>query len=119
MKKIVSTFFVCLLLVGCVFAFTACGATISGEYKAAFSVTTYKFSFNKVTITVDNIIGEDTVIEGKYSIEKDEEDNRTITFTFESTEKDADDYSGTFTFKEGEEEGKKYIQIGPIKYYKQ
>lgn len=119
MKRIVSAFVVCLLLVSCVFAFTACGAMISGEYKDALNVTTYKFSGNKVTITVDNIIGEDTVLEGKYSIEKDEEDNRTITFTFESTEEDADDYSGTFSFKEGEEEGKKYIQIGLFKYYKQ
>lgn len=119
MKRIVSTFVVCLLLISCVFAFTACGAMISGEYKDAWSVTTYKFSFNKVTITIDNMIGDDTVIEGKYSIEKDEDGNRKITFTFESTEEDAKNYSGTFDFKEGEEEGKKYIQIGVIKYYKQ
>lgn len=108
MKRIISMFVVCLLLVGCAFAFTACGAMISGEYKDALSVTTYKFSFNKVTITIDNIIGEDTVIEGKYSIEKDEDGDRNITFTFESTEEDAKNYSGTFAFKEGEEEGKIY-----------
>ena len=117
MKKVISTILVCALLLTAVFALAGC-KTISGEYQDALSITTYKFSGSKVTITIDNIIGEDTVIEGKYSIEKNEEDQWEITFTFEG-EEDGDDYAGTFSFAEGEtEEGDKYIQIGLVKYFK-
>ena len=117
MKKILSTVVVCVLLLSCVLAFAGC-KTISGEYTDALSITTYKFSGSKVTITIDNIIGEDTVIEGKYSIDKNEEGDFEITFTFEG-EDDGEEYAGTFSFSEGKEEnGTKYIKIAGIKYTK-
>ena len=117
MKRLISTLLVCVLLVSCVFTLASCGATLSGEYKDALSVTTYKFSGSKVTLTIDNLIGEDSVFEGTYSIEGKDDDKK-ITITFEDKD-GADKYSGTHDFSEGEEDGKEYIKIGIIKYYKQ
>ena len=116
MKKIVSLVLVSVMLVGMLFALTACGKTLSGTYTDALSVTSYSFSGKKVTITVDNIIGEDTVIEGVYEI-TEEEDGKFITFTFEG-EEDGDDYEGKFAFSEGTEDGEDYIKIGIFKYTK-
>ncbi len=113
MKKIVSALLVCVLLVGCVFALASCGKTLSGEYKEVVTGNiVYKFSGSKYTMTVDNIIGDDTVVEGTYEIN---EDDGKITFT---TEVDGEKKSTTENFSSGEEDGVKYIKIGIAKYNK-
>lgn len=116
MKRIISTLLVCVLLVGCVFALASCGKKLSGKYQDALKVTTYEFKGSKVTITVDNVIGDDTVIEGKYEITTNDDDETVIVFTFE--DEDAKEYSGEFKFFEGEEDGKEYIKLGILKYTK-
>ena len=116
MKRILSIVLVVVILAASLFALVSCGKTISGTYADALNLTSYEFKGNKVAITIDNIIGEDTVIEGKYEINKNEEDKYEITFTFEGDE--TEEYSGTFAFAEGEENGKDYIKIGPVKYTK-
>ncbi len=110
MKKIISTILVCVLLIGTLFTLASCGKSISGEYKDALTGNvTYEFGmFGKFTKTVDNIIGDDTVTEGKYEIN---DDGDKITFTF-------DDESETHSFATGEENGVEYIKIGLFKYEK-
>ena len=110
MKKIVSTILVCVLLVGSLFTLASCGNTISGEYKDAITGNvSYEFGmFGKVTKTVDNIVGDDTVTEGKYEI-NDVGDRITLTFGDDTTD---------YAFAIGEENGVKYIKIGLFKYEK-
>lgn len=120
MKKIISAVLVCVLLACTLFALASCGKTLSGEYQDALKLTTLKFSGSNVTITVDNVIGDDTVLEGKYAITEDEENEGKyiITFTFDD-EEDADDWDTPMSFSEGEEDGKKYIKLGGLlTYYK-
>lgn len=118
MKRIVSAILVCVLLVSSMFMLTSCGKSLSGEYKDDLTNNvTYKFgAFGKVTLSIDSIIGEDKVYEGKYEIEG-EDDDLEITFTFE--DEDANKvYGGTSDFAQGEENGKKYIKIGFLTYSK-
>ena len=113
MKRILSALLVCVLLVGCVFALASCGKTLSGEYKESLTGNVvYKFSGSKYTMTVDNIIGDDTVVEGKYEI--NEEDGK-ITFTYEA---DGEEKTSTENFSSGEEDGVEYIKIGMLRYNK-
>lgn len=113
MKKLITTLTAGLLCVCMMFALTGC-KTISGTYSDAAGVTTYEFKGSKVEITVA-LLGT-TTFEGKYEIGEDENGNANITFTFEDAE--AEEYSGTFSFSKGEEDGKKYIKIGILTYYK-
>ena len=110
MKKIISTILVCVLLVGSIFTLASCGKTLTGEYKDALtSNITYEFGmFGKVTKTVDNIIGDDDVVEGKY---KFNDDGTKITMTF-------DDEAETYDFSSGEEDGVEYIKLDGWKYNK-
>ena len=113
MKKVISTVLLCVLLVTSVFALASCNM-VTGEYEAEVLGTeiTYEFgAFGKVTITVDPIIGDESVWEGKYEL-NDEGDE--ITFTFE--DEDAEEYSGTQSFAQGEENGTKYVKIGLVTY---
>lgn len=112
MKRIISTLLVCVLLVGCVFSLAACGKKLSGTYKDPTGNVSYKFSGSKVTKTTDNIIGDDTVVEGKYSIEETEDGKFEITIEFEGED------AYTVPFSEGEENGEKYIWMGLVKYTK-
>ena len=109
MKRIISTLLVCVLLLGCVFSLASCDKIVMGTYEldAIVGSKTYEFGLTKVSITYE-VLGQDTTIEGKYSIDGDE-----ITFTFEDEDK-AKDYAGTFSFEKGED----YIKIGGIKYTK-
>ena len=108
MKKIISLVLVCVLLLGTVFSLASCSKMLVGEYKDALTGNvTYEFGlFGKVTKTVDNIIGDDTVTEGKYEIN---DDANKITLTF-------NDEANTYDFATGEENGVKYIKIGLLKY---
>ena len=119
MKKALSLILVCVLLVGCVFTLASCGKMLSGEYKSAITGNIiYSFSMNKVTVTIDNIIGDDTVYEGTYEIKKNEEGvYNVITFTFDN--EDAQKlYGGNHNFAEGTESGQDYIRIGVLTYNK-
>ena len=118
MKKIFSTLLSCILVIGCVFSLASCVLAvgpltmISGTYEAdlAIAEVEYEFApFGGVTLTVDPILGDDSIYEGKYKVEDGE-----ITLTFEDD--DADMYEGTFEFSEGEEDGVKYIKMGIVKY---
>ena len=111
MKKIISTILVCVLLVGSVFTLASCGKSLTGEYKEALTGNIiYEFGmFGKVTKTVDNIIGDDDVFEGKY---KFNDDGTKITMTF-------DDEAETYSFSSGtDEDGKDYIKLDGWKYNK-
>ena len=119
MKKIISAILVCVLLVGCMFTLASCGKKVAkGTYKDALNVTSYTFKGNKVTLTIDNIVGEDTVLEGKYEINKNDDGELEITFEFEGDDDDAEKNSTTVSYSEGEEDGKKYIKLGGFKYTK-
>ena len=109
MKRIVSLVLVCVLLVGSIFSLASCGKMLTGKYEADLLVSevTYEFGlFGKVTMTVDPIIGDNTVEEGKYEFNKDGTEI-TLTFGEEST---------TCEFSSGEEDGVKYIKLDGIKY---
>ena len=116
MKKIISTILVCVLLVSSLLALTSCGKTLTGKYEANLiaAEVTYEFgAFGKVTCTVDPIIGDEKVYEGKYEF-NDAGDKITLTFDSE----DADEYEGMHDFSSGEEDGQEYIKLGLVKYEK-
>lgn len=109
MKRIVSLVLVCVLLVGSIFSLASCGKMLTGKYEADLVVSevTYEFGlFGKVTKTVDPILGDNTVEEGKYEFNKDGTEI-TLTFGEEST---------TCEFSSGEEDGVKYIKLDGIKF---
>jgi hypothetical protein len=110
MKKIVSAILVCVLLVGTLFTLASCGKSLSGTYKDSLTGNiTYEFgAFGKVTKTVDNIIGDDTVTEGKYEI-NDAGDKIILTFN---------DEVNTHNFSTGSENDVEYIKIDLFKYEK-
>ena len=120
MKKIISTILMCALLVGCVFTFASCGNVLMGEYEldAGLVEVTYKFGLSKVTITYEDLLGNEKTEEGKYKIAKNDDGETEITFTFEN-EEETKDYSGTFSFEKGKEGDDKFIKIGGVKYTKE
>ena len=116
MKKIVSAVLVCMLLVSSIFVLASCGKSLSGKYELdlAISETTYEFgAFGKVTKTVDPVMGDDVVTEGKYKF-NDAGDKITLTFENE----DGVEESTTYDFSSGEEDGVKYIKLDGLKYEK-
>ena len=69
MKKTLSAILACVLLIGCLFTLASCGKSLSGTYEIDLGVSeiTYEFgAFGKVTRTVDPLVGDETVEEGKY-----------------------------------------------------
>ena len=116
MKKIISTILALVLLVGSLMMLTSCGKMITGKYEAnlVFAEVTYEFGmFGSVSCTVDPIVGDELVYEGKYSF-NDAGDK--ITITLESD--DADKYAGEYAFSSGEEDGVAYIKLNLVKYEK-
>ncbi len=118
MKKTLSLILACVLIVGALLALTSCAKQLSGTYEldAVVASKSYKFSGNKVTITVSAVAGDDIVYSGTYEIAEDEDGDQTITFTFSTDKEGADEYSGTVSFSEAEDGS--YIKIGGIKYKK-
>ncbi len=108
MKKIVSSVLVCVLLLSTVFVLASCSQILMGEYESSLGIS-YEFSGNKVTRKWEIPVIGTTTREGTYSIEDGK-----ITFTFD----DDKENSGTYDFSEGEEDGKSYIKISGITYYK-
>ena len=118
MKKIISVFVACLLLIGCACTLASCGKTLSGEYEADLLLVEVNYSFKssgKVTVTLDFPLVDDVVVEGTYKF-NDEGDQ--ITITLDSENEDAEKYAGTMTFAEGVEDGDAYIKLNGVKYEK-
>lgn len=119
MKKILSVFLACVLLVGCICTLASCGKSLSGAYEAEVELfgqsasTTYDFSGKKVEIiTKTKLLGSinTETVKGTYEIaEADGELEITIT-----TEKDGEEVSNTYTLEEGDG----YIKIAGIQYNK-
>ncbi len=110
MKNVVKVISIALALVTLVCVFASCGTKLSGKYSAeAFGTgVSYEFKGSKVTVSF-KLLGQSESIEGTYKIKDDK-----ITFTFDSDNEDAKNYSGTFGFEKGED----YIKIEGIKYTK-
>ena len=113
MKKIISTALMFVILVGSVFALASC-ALLSGTYKDTISGTT-TLEFSGDTVRITTALGQ---YEAKYEI-KDEDGEKTISFTYEDTAKESIQFRGTQAFSEGTEDGVSYIKIGGFKYEKQ
>ena len=116
MKKILSVLLVFAVFACAMLTLAACAETISGTYVDTLKVTTLDFSGNKVTITVDNIIGDDTVIQGTYEITEKDNGEKEITFKFDSSNLDTKVWETPMFFSSGEENGKKFVKIGIAKY---
>lgn len=117
MKKTISVVLACVLLVCTLLTLTSCGKMLSGKYEADLSVLgtyTYEFGvFGNVTKTVDPVIGDNIVSEGKYEI-NDAGDK--ITFTFENA--DGVEESETVSFATVIKNDVEYLEIGGVKYTK-
>ncbi|MBO5415564.1 MAG: hypothetical protein J6A83_02905 [Clostridia bacterium] len=121
MKKSVKVLALVMVALMLCMSFASCAKKLSGEYvndatiAGSGIVTTYEFSGNKVTLTVETkalgvVVEEGTASrEGTYSIGEDK-----ITFEFEGDDTVAKEYSKTLDFEEGED----YIKIGIVKFDK-
>ena len=121
MKKITSLVLVCVLLAGCVFALSGCVLAlgpmtfISGEYEADLAIAEYDVEFSPlggITLTVDPIIGDTSVYEGKYKVNND---TKEITLTWDGDTPTLFD-NGTIDFSSGEEDGVEYVKLGAVKF---
>ena len=117
MKKTVSMILVCALLVCTMLSLVSCGKVLNGKYSADLSVLgTYTYEFDmlgNVTLTVDPILGDNVISEGKYEIN---EDGDKITFTFENEDGEVD--SKTVSFATVVENDVEYLKIDGVKYTK-
>ena len=124
MKKVVRILALTLVAVTLCAALASC-SKISGKYSAelnlgvAKSKVTYDFGiFGKVKVTVTGeavLVGSSTTTyEGKYKITKNDDDTKTITFTFE--DEDANTYKGDHSFAVDKENDA--IKIDGISYTK-
>ena len=121
MKKTLRIIAIAMVAVMLCLSLASCGKKISGKYEAEIDVllasytATYDFSGSKVEITKKTTVFgsvNTNTIEGKYEIAELDDGSMEITITLESD--DDDIKSGTFTFEEGEG----YIKIGGIQYNK-
>ena len=103
-----------LVMVGVVLA--SCGGP-SGTYGDASGLVgvEYKFSGSKVSVTF-GVVGFTKTVDGKFSMGKDSDGNKTITFTFEGS--DASKYEGTHSYSSGKDDSGEYIKIDGIALYK-
>ena len=122
MKKITSLILVCVMLVGCVFAFASCAMRF-GKYESELNIgiasykVTLEFSFNNIKVTqkAKALGSSDTnVYEGSFNITGEGEDME-ISFEFEE---DCPVFSAdSYEFEEGEDDDGKFVRIGVTKYY--
>ena len=121
MKNMTKVLALVLVLSMACMIFASCGKTISGTYQldvrvvGSGAVTTYKFSGNKYTCTVETYVlsslTSTDVTEGTYEITETESGGYQISFT----EKDAESASTPVAFEEGENT----IKIGLLTFTKQ
>ena len=119
MKKLIRILAVLLIIAMLTITLVSCSKTVMGKYSNNIGgiETTYEFGlFGKVTKTtfIPGILsdGETVVKEGKYKIEKLDDNSFEITLTFDG------EGSETSSFSRGEENGEKYIKIGLLEYTK-
>ena len=125
MKKSVRIFSLVLAVVMLCLSLVSCdlfGKKLSGTYQAEIGLgglagytATYEFKGSKVEITKKaTLLGatETSVLNGTYEITEAEDGTMEITITLDSEDEDVK--SGTFTFEEGED----YIKIGIVEYTK-
>lgn len=116
MKKITKVLALVLALSMLCIVFASCGTTLSGTYTkdGLLADTTYKFSGDKVTLSVGSVS-----LNGTYEITKNDDGNQVITFEFE----DSDLLSTIVSFGNGAEvpfeKTDDGIKIGGIEYKKQ
>ena len=119
MKKVVSVLAIAMLTVMLCMSLTACGA-LAGTYTASGLLGDSSYTFSGNNCTYEWKAGGITYTSKMtYTVGKDENGNKTITFTkVESADGDTTKYDTAYSLKEGTEEGKQYIEIGGTKYYK-
>ena len=117
MKKIISLALVCLMLTCTMLTLASRG--LSGTYKSGtISIT---FSDKKATIVEEVTVLGATIsktYEAEYTITEDDDGSKTITFTYADDAEKHLALKGDKSFVSGEENGKKYVRIGLITYYK-
>lgn len=131
MKKILSAILVCVLLCGTLFTLASCGNSLSGTYASdeidigvAKSKVTLKFGLASVTIEsmTENIVtgAKTTTYKASYKIAKNDEGERTITFTYaaDSNEFDLFPDGNTFKFDEATTDDGEQIKIGVYTFTK-
>ena len=119
MKKVVSVIAIAMLTVMLCMSLTACGA-LSGTYTASglLGDSTYTFSGNNCTYEY-KVGGLTYTSKSTYTVGKDENGNKTITFTkVEGNENDTTKYDTAYSLNEGKDDKGTYIEIGGVKYYK-
>ena len=117
MKKIISLALVCLMLTCTMLTLASCG--LSGTYESG--TTSITFSGKKVTIVDEVTLLGATIsktYEAEYSMSENDDGSKTITFTYADGADKHLSLNGEKTFVSGEENGKKYVRIGLITYYK-
>lgn len=117
MKKIISLALVCLMLTCTMLTLASCG--LSGTYES--DTTSITFSGKKVTIVDEVTVLGATIsktYEAEYSITENDDGSKTITFTYADDAEKHLSLKGDKSFVSGEENGKKYVRIGLITYYK-
>ena len=121
MKKSIRIMAVVMALLMVTFVFASCGKTLKGTYEAEIDLAllkytaTYEFSGSKVEISKKTtVLGSVNTVtfEGTYEIIENDDGSMEITISLES--EDDQIKSGTYTFEEGED----YIKIGGIQYTK-
>ena len=115
-KNLIRVICVALVLATLCVVLASCGGP-SGTYGDASGLAgvEYKFSGSKVSVTF-GVLGFTKTVDGKFSMGKDSDGNRTITFTFEG--EDAARYEGTQSFSSGKDDSGEYIKIGGVTLYK-
>lgn len=109
---------VCTMLV-------SCGGP-SGEYGS--DDYTIKFSGSKITVSWKGLT-QSYEMTGKFEIGKDDDGNKTITFTMDEVEGESilgdiayagakKIFDGTKSYNKGKDDDGNYIEIGGIKFYK-
>ncbi|MBQ7173645.1 MAG: hypothetical protein IJR88_05980 [Clostridia bacterium] len=104
-----------VVLLGAVLA--ACSGRPSGTYGSNdYNLT---FSGSKVTFTV-KMLGLTTSVSGTYTMGKDENGKKTITFDFSKDENASilSLFNGTQSYNQGSDDNGSFIEIGGVRYYK-
>ena len=115
-KNLIRVICLVLVIVTVCAALVSCGGP-SGTYGDASGLAgvEYKFSGSKVSVTF-GVLGFTKTVDGKFSVGKDSDGKRTITFTFEG--EDATRYEGTHSFSSGKDDSGEYIKIDGVTLYK-
>ena len=124
MKKTLSVLLLTVLLIGSVFTLASCGA-LSGTYKG--SALAFTFSGDDVAIST---AGGELIVNAKYKINEQEDNKRTITFTYDEEAIESPVLKTSLkavigdgidlSFVEGSDDNGSYIRIAMIfTFYKQ